>query len=58
MNTYLCMYRGKKITIEAVSSYEAQVRAAKMLNVRKAWDVVVIVIAVGPEDVPISTASL
>jgi len=39
MNTYLCLYRGQKITVQASTSYAAQQEAARLLKARKSYDV-------------------
>lgn len=44
MNTYLAFYRGRKIEVEATTSYEAQEAAAKRLKARKSYDVVVVLV--------------
>lgn len=42
MNTYEAFYRGKQITVQAATSYEAQQRAAEELRAKKRWEVTVI----------------
>ncbi len=39
---YQAYYKGKTIQLEAQSSYQAQILAAQMLGVRKAWQVHVV----------------
>jgi hypothetical protein len=51
--TYICLYKSRKLLIDATSSYEAQRIAAKQFNARKAWDVIVYL-----ADEPIATSSL
>lgn len=51
--SYQAYYRGRTILVEAPSSYQAQVRAAQIFGVRKAYQVSVVL-----ADQPISTASL
>jgi hypothetical protein len=45
MNTYLCMYRGSQITVQASTSYAAQKEAARLLKARKSYDVSVHLVA-------------
>ena len=51
--TYQAYYRGRTIQVEASSSYQAQIRAAQLLGVRKAWQVHVVL-----ADAVIDTASI
>lgn len=44
MRTYHAIYKGKKIEVQANTSYEAQKIAAKILNVKKTYDIVVILV--------------
>lgn len=53
MRTYLAFYKGKKIVVQAQSSYEAQLKAAKELKARKAYDVAIVL-----ADTPVDPASL
>ncbi len=53
MRTYIAFYKGKRITIQAETSYAAQTAAAKMLKAKKSYDVHVVL-----ADTPIDTASL
>jgi hypothetical protein len=39
---YQAYYKGRTIQLEAQSSYQAQVRAAQLLGVRRAWQVHVV----------------
>ena len=50
MRTYKAFYKGKELTIEANSSYEAQQKAAVLFKAKKRYDVAVILC-----DVPLST---
>jgi hypothetical protein len=45
MNTYHAFYRGKKIEIEAETSYKAQRLASVILKAKKSWEVTVILVA-------------
>jgi hypothetical protein len=38
---YICFYRGKRIEVRALRSYDAQLAAAKIFKARKAYDVTV-----------------
>jgi hypothetical protein len=42
MNSYIAFYKGKKIEVEASTSYEAQKKAASILKVKKSYDVTVV----------------
>jgi hypothetical protein len=50
---YLCMYNGKKIEVQAATSYEAQEKAAKIFKAKKSYNVVVVL-----ADVAISPSSI
>lgn len=41
MRTYIAFYKGKQITVEANSSYEAQQKAAKEFKAKKSYDITV-----------------
>lgn len=41
MRLYIAFYKGKKISLEANSSYEAQQKAAKILKAKKSYEVTV-----------------
>ena len=53
MNNYVAFYKGKRIEVQAATSYEAQVKAATRLKAKKAWDVTVVL-----ADKPVDPASL
>lgn len=53
MRTYVCFYNRKKITVQAETSYSAQLIAAKQFRAKKSYDVVVLL-----ADVPVDPASL
>lgn len=53
MFTYVCFYRGKQITVQALRSFDAQEKAAKLFKARKAYDVAVVL-----ADKPVAPASL
>ena len=42
MNTYVAMYRGKRETVEANTTYEAQKKAAVIFKAKKSYEVIVI----------------
>ncbi len=58
MFQYVCFYRGKKIVVDALRSYDAQLAAAKIFKARKAYDVTVVLAAKAGEPVPFSPAAL
>jgi hypothetical protein len=41
MNGYIAFYRGKQVEVYAVSSYEAQQKAAVVFKARKSYEVTV-----------------
>lgn len=45
MNTYEAFYRGKRLTVEAKTSYEAQKLAAAQFKARKTYEVTVVLAA-------------
>lgn len=53
MNNYLCMWRGKRIIVQAETSYKAQQIAATQWKIKKGWEIIVIL-----ADKPVNTASL
>lgn len=56
MNKYLAMYNGKKIEVEADTSYEAQQKAASIFKTYKKWKVSVYLIEKDGKDVTHSTS--
>jgi hypothetical protein len=36
---YICFYKGRQITVQAITSYEAQQAAAKQFKAKKSYDV-------------------
>ena len=40
--TYIAFYKERKITVEAASSYEAQIIAAQLFKSKKCYDVTVV----------------
>lgn len=58
-NTYKCFYLGKSPIIErAPTSYAAQLQAAKRFRAKKSFQVHVVLLAKGDEEVLVSPASL
>ena len=53
MFNYVCFYKGRKIVVQALRSYDAQLKAASLLKARKAYDVSVVL-----ADKPVDPASL
>lgn len=53
MRTYIAFYKGKKITVQADSSYAAQTAAAAQFRAKKSWEVTVML-----ADVAVDTASI
>lgn len=45
MFTYLCFYKGRELTLQAPSSYAAQLLAAKQFKARRSYDVTVMLAA-------------
>lgn len=42
MRTYIAYYNKKQIEVKAVSSYDAQLKAAKLFKAKKSYDVSVV----------------
>jgi len=55
MNTYHAFYKGKKIEVEAETSFAASRKAAGLFKARKAWEVTVVLVAKNGEPVTHST---
>ena len=51
--TYVCFYKNLQTTVQAITSYEAQLTAAKKFKAKKSYDVTVVL-----ADKPVDTASL
>lgn len=45
LNIYTCFYRGKQISVEAHTTYEAQKYGATLLKAKKRYDVTVMLVA-------------
>ena len=39
---YICFYRGKRVEVRALRSYDAQLAAAKIFKARKPYEVAVV----------------
>lgn len=39
MNGYICFYKGKRIEVYADTTYEAQLKAAKVFKAKKSYEV-------------------
>ena len=53
MHNFECFWKGKRITVQATSTFEAQKKAAVIWKVKKGYE-----IAVVNADVPVNTASI
>jgi len=42
MFNYVCFYRGKQIVVQALRSFDAQEKAAKIFKARKSYEVTVV----------------
>jgi hypothetical protein len=51
MNGYKAFYKGKTIEVMANSSYQAQLKAAQMFKVKKAYEVTVVLCKVNGEQI-------
>lgn len=51
MNTYHAFYKGKKIELEAESSYAAQKKAAEILKAKKSYEVTIVLVAVEEREI-------
>ena len=45
MFSYICFYKGRQITVQALRSFDAQTIAAKKFKARRPWEVSVILAA-------------
>lgn len=45
MFTYECFYKNKRITVQALRSFDAQEKAAKLFKARKSYEVTVVLAA-------------
>lgn len=53
MYTYIAFYRGKELTVQAETSYAAQVKAAALFKAKKSYEVTVVL-----ADVPVDVNAL
>lgn len=53
MFTYECFYKNKRLTVQALRSFDAQEKAAKLFKAKKTWEVAVVL-----AEKPVSAASL
>ena len=51
MFTYIAFYKGKQITVNAPSSYDAQLIASKQFKAKKSYEVTVMLVAKDDEPV-------
>jgi len=58
MNGYIAFYKGKQVEVHASSSYEAQQKAVAMFKARRSYDVTVILVERGGQQVTHSTGGL
>lgn len=59
MNTYVAFYKGKRLEVEAATSYEAQRKAAvRFQSEKKPWQVAVMLAAIEGQPVVHSTCVL
>ncbi len=58
MNQYEAFYKDKRLTVEAATSYAAQLKAAELFKARKSYEVNVVLAAKDGVPVVHSTASL
>jgi hypothetical protein len=50
-NYYKAFYKGKTLTVEAETSYKAQLKAADLFRARKSFDVAVVLVSSKGESV-------
>lgn len=58
MFTYVCFYKGKQITVQALRSYDAQLDAAKKFKAKKSYEVTVVLAAKDGQAVEVNPASI
>jgi len=58
MNTYQAFFKNKSIQVDANTSYEAQLLAAKEFKAKKSYEVTVMLVAKNGEQYTHSTASI
>ena len=57
MNTYTALYKGKRIDVDADSSYQAQLIAAKEFKAKHSYDVTVMLLVLDSSKVVIHSTS-
>lgn len=45
MNTYECFWKSKRITVEADTTYEAQLKAQQVFKAKKSYEISVMLVA-------------
>ena len=58
MYGYICMFKGKRIEIEASSKYEAQEKGAKLLKAKKSYDVITMLCEIAGKQVLHATSDV
>jgi hypothetical protein len=58
MNGYVCFYKGKRIEVQANTSFEAQTKAAALFKAKRAYDVSVVLAEKDGEPVVHRTSEL
>lgn len=58
MNGYIAFYKGKRIEVYAATSYEAQQKAVAMFKARRSYDVTIVLVERGGQQVTHSTGGL
>ncbi len=58
MNGYVCFYKSKRVEVYADTSHQAQLKAAGMLKVKKAYEITVMLAEKNGEAVVHSTAAI
>jgi hypothetical protein len=53
MKNYRAYYKGKTFDVQAPNSFQAQEAAARILRIKRTWEVAVVLL-----DVPLDTATL
>lgn len=53
MFNYECFYRGKRLTVQAFRSFDAQEKATLLFRAKKSWEVTVVL-----ADKPVEAASI
>jgi hypothetical protein len=55
LNGYLCMYRGKRYEVHAVTTYEAQCKVAKEHRIKRSWEIDVYLVEKDGQEVSVPT---